>query len=69
MLAKSDIESSTIKLEGLIDALEELGYQHLLGSDPSDGDKTLALEKALSKVLRALHKARHDLETLSEMCN
>lgn len=68
MLARREVEASIVRLENLIESLEDLGYQHLLGADPARADLTLMLEKALSKALRALHKARHDLDTLAEMC-
>ena len=68
MLARSDVESSIGKLEVLIEALEDLGYQHLLGADPASAELTLTLEKALSRALRALHKARHDLGALAQLC-
>ncbi len=68
MLDRSEVEASIVRLESLIESLEDLGYQHLLGADPAKADRTLTLEKALSKALRALHKARHDLDSLAEMC-
>ena len=69
MLAKSDLEAPIAALESLIESVEELGYRHLLGAEPSEAERTLAREKALAKVVRALAKARRDLEALSDICD
>ncbi len=69
MLAKSDLEAPMAALESLIESVEELGYRHLLGADPSEVERTIEREKALAKVVRALVKAHRDLEALSDMCD
>lgn len=69
MLTKSDLESPMAALESLIESFEELGYRHLLGAEPAEVERTVQREKALAKVVRALEKARRDLEALSEICD
>lgn len=69
MLKKHDLEPAMSDLESLINSMDDIGYSNLLGAEPSEADRVLGLEKAFAKVMRALQKARSDLEKAIEMCD
>lgn len=68
MLKESDLDKPSHDLNLLIETLQDIGFNHLLGADPSDADEVLKLEKALAKVLRALNKAKFELVSTKKLC-
>ncbi len=68
MLDRTDLDKPASELEQLIESLEQIQFDHLVGVVPSKADEALKIEKALSRVVRALHKARGDLATVMDMC-
>jgi hypothetical protein len=64
MISREDVNGLQRRVERLIEEVEELGYARLIGVDPKFTSEALAIERILSKVLRALKKAQGDLTLL-----